>query len=172
MRISFAALVVAGAALPIACSDNPATVTTSTVASASSTTVASASSTAASASNTAGAGTVAGSASACIATTAATGDVQVRVNDLVSGFGALGVRSPNVTAGVVRIAVVADAGNASAATVTVHAESATGESRGSISGVPAGTTCVVEMTLAAGAYVVTSDLNDGQKAGFEVGAAT
>lgn len=96
--------------------------------------------------------------------------VVIKVDDIVSGFGSIGSRSPRPTAGPVRIEVRADAENRGPVSVTLHRSTADGAAVTEITGVRAGTSCAVQVDLAAGTYVATADLNPGQTTTFDVGA--
>lgn len=96
--------------------------------------------------------------------------VILKIDDLVSGFGSIGSRSPSPKAGPVRIEVRADAENRGPATVTLHRDTAEGAVVTEVVGVAAGQSCAVEVVLAAGTYAVTSDLNPGSDTTFVVGA--
>jgi hypothetical protein len=98
--------------------------------------------------------------------------VTIKVDDLVGGFGGIGSRTPSgLSAGTIRVAIEADAENAGPVDAVLHADSADGAAITTIRGVAAGTTCGVDVDLQAGHYVVTSSLNPGSNAKFDIVAA-
>ena len=84
--------------------------------------------------------------------------IAIRVDDEVGGFGSIGSQVPSgLTPGTVRVVVEADEENADPITVTLQSEDGTQQ----IAGVEPGATCGVDLELAGGNYVVTSDVTDG-----------
>lgn len=84
--------------------------------------------------------------------------VVITVDDVVGGFGGLGVRSPSgLEQGIVRLSVEADPENREPITVTV---SVGPQEVTAIRGVAPGATCAVDVELAAGNYVVREGERD------------
>jgi hypothetical protein len=84
--------------------------------------------------------------------------VVITVDDIVGGFGGMGSRTPaGLSAGVVRITVEADAENEALVTVLLTRD---GTQVAAVSGVPAGSSCSLDVELAAGHYVATEGDRD------------
>ncbi len=84
--------------------------------------------------------------------------VKISVDDIVDGFGGMSSRTPsNLSAGLIRVSVEADAGNKSPITVTLSRD---GTEVSVVRGVPAGAVCAVDLDLPPGHYVAKEGERD------------
>ena len=95
----------------------------------------------------------------CATTSAVEGRVvRVNIDDVVGGFGSLGLRADGgLTPGIVRIEVTGDVENASALGVTILRD---GVPVGAVDGVGAGETCGIDIEVSEGTYHVTDGDRD------------
>ncbi len=84
--------------------------------------------------------------------------VRVTIDDVVDGFGSLGLRADGgLTPGIVRVEVTGDAANALALGVTILRD---GFPVGTVVGVEAGETCGIDLEVSEGVYHVTDGERD------------
>ena len=90
----------------------------------------------------------------CVTTPAPDGRlISVTIDDVVDGFGSLGLRADGgLTPGVVRVEVTGDAANASPLGVTILRDDIP---VGAVFGVGAGETCGIDLEVSAGVYRIT-----------------
>ena len=95
----------------------------------------------------------------CATTPAVAGRVvRVTIDDVVDGFGSLGLQADgNLTAGIVRVEVTGDVANATPLGVTILRD---GIPVGIVDGVGAGETCGLDLEVSEGAYHVTDGDRD------------
>ncbi|HQZ37002.1 MAG TPA: hypothetical protein PK020_21435 [Ilumatobacteraceae bacterium] len=103
----------------------------------------------------------------CVTTAAPDGRlVHVTLDDIVGGFGSLGSRANSgLTPGVIRVELEADAENAGPASIRIMKA---GAEVATITGVVAGATCGIDLSVTAGTYQVLGDAD--QDTEFEVTA--
>ncbi len=84
--------------------------------------------------------------------------VSVTIDDVVGGFGSLGLQADGgLTPGVVRVEVTGDVDNASPLGVTILRD---GDQVATVSGVGAGETCGIDLDVTAGVYHITDGDRD------------